>query len=184
MKLRANLVKSAPTVFVILMIAFYRLLPHPWNFTPVCATAIFAGIYLNKRLAILLPILSMFIADLFLGLDWLQTPLVYVSIVLSSMIGSWVGSHRETVAKFALGILGGTVLSAVLFFIITNFAAWITLEYTKDLAGLAQCYVLAIPFFKNTLAGDLFYITIFVLVYEGVHRWASSRVDVAAVHAK
>ncbi len=160
-----------PTVFAVILIAFCRLLPHPWNFVPVSASAIFGGMYLGRLWAFVLPISSMLIADVFLGFSFTDMPFVYGSIALSVLIGIWIGSKRERKGVFAASVLSGTLFSSVLFYIITNFGAWLTLnEYSKDLNGLMQSYVMAIPFFKNTLAGDLFFVSIFVAAYETVAR--------------
>jgi hypothetical protein len=74
--------------------------------------------------------------------------------------------------RFALRTGAGTIASSVVFFVLTNFAVWISSGmYTLDLAGLVTCYVRAIPFFGNTLAGDLIFITCFVAAVEGIRRW-------------
>lgn len=156
-----------PLFFAILMIALCRLLPHPWNFVPVSASAIFGGIYLNKKWAFILPIASMIIADMVLGFSLTDIPFVYGSILLSAGIGIWISSKRENKPVFAFSVLFGTLSSSVIFYLITNFGAWLTLSmYTKDFNGLIQSYVMALPFFKNSVAGDLFFISVFVTAYE------------------
>ncbi|NUM81556.1 hypothetical protein HUU42_12185 [bacterium] len=174
-----------PTVFVVLLIAFYRLLPHPWNFTPVCATAIFGGMYLNKKYAIALPLLSMIVADSVLGMDWIVTPVIYACIASSALIGSWIKNERSHTSKFIVRTLGGTIASAVIFFVFTNFATWLAYDtYTKDMTGLIQCYVMAIPFFRNTLAGDVLFISVFVAIYEWMNRAIAARMKPATVGTK
>lgn len=174
-----------PTAVVVLMVAFYRLLPHPWNFTPVCATAIFGGIYLNKKYAIALPLLSMIVADTILGFDWIVTPVIYACIASSALIGSWIKNERGHTAKFIIRTLGGTLASAVIFFIFTNFATWLAYDtYTKDMNGLIQCYVMAIPFFRNTLGGDMLFISVFVAIYEMLSRAIAARLKPATVRTK
>ncbi len=166
---KEKLLKLLPMVVAILLISTYRILPHPWNFAPVCAMAIFGGMYLNRTLAILLPIASMAVADLFLGMHWLVTPVIYGSIALSAVIGMWVGNDISNKVKFGGKVVSGTLASSVLFFVLTNLATWVTLDiYSKDMAGLIACFVMAIPFFNNALLGDMFFIATFVLVYEGI----------------
>jgi hypothetical protein len=164
---RERITDAMPTAFVIMMIAICRLLPHPWNFAPVSASAIFGGIYLNKKWAFILPIASMLIADTVLGFSLADMPFVYGSILLAAAIGLWIGSKRENKTAFTLSVISGTVSSSVIFYLITNFGSWLTLDmYTKDLSGLLQSYVMAIPFFQNSIAGDLFFISVFVIGYE------------------
>ena len=123
-----------------------RFLPHPPNFAPITGIALFTGFnFTNKRLALFIPLFCMLITDLFLGFHSL-VPIIYSCFILISFIGFKAKS---------LSLL--TVIGASFsFFIISNLGVWY-LSYPKDLNGLISCFVLAIPFFFNSLAGDLFY---------------------------
>ena len=123
-----------------------RLLPHPPNVAPITAIALFGGCYIkDKNLALALPLLCMFITDLFLGFHMIM-PFVYISFMCISYIG--IGSKK---------INNGTILgSSLLFFLVTNLGVWY-LGYPNTLAGLVSCYTLALPFFVNTIIGDLFF---------------------------
>lgn len=131
-----------------------RLLPHPANFAPIGAIAIFGGLYLPKRWAIILPMLAMFVSDIFIGFyTWQIMVAVYGSFAIVGLIGLLVRKNKKTAT-----VIGGTILGSILFFLITNFAVWeFGNMYTHTFAGLIQCYTMAIPFFKNTILGDLFY---------------------------
>ncbi len=136
----------------------------PPNFAPIAAMALFGGYYLPRRQAFIIPLLAMFISDLFIGFYNPATMVsVYGSFVLVTLIGIYAKTHKGWGY-----IAGGTVLGSFLFYLITNFAVWIDpgTSYTKDLTGLINCYVSAIPFYKYTLAGDLFYSAFFFLSYE------------------
>ncbi len=145
---------------------FSRILPHPANFAPIGAMALFGGTYMKKRQALILPLLAMFISDFVIGFDSIPMRLaVYGSFLLSVFIGFWIKNHKN----FG-GIFAATILSSVLFFIITNLTVWLGGGmYTKNITGLIQCYTLAIPFFRNTVFGDLFYTSVFFGSYELVH---------------
>jgi len=150
-------------VILIFIGAALRLLPHPPNFTSISAIALFGGVYLSKRLALILPILSLLISDIFLGF---YTPLlmlaVYLSFILVVILGFWLKKQKKWYT-----ILGSSILGSILFFVITNFAVWVfTNWYPGTISGLIECYIRAIPFFKNSLMGDLFYVTIFFGIYE------------------
>ncbi len=136
---------------MILLAALSRLLPHPPNFTPIEAIGLFAGAYLaDRRMAFLVPLLAMGISDLVLGLHS-GMAVIYALIALTVWLGLRMGPHPR-----ALKILGFGSLSAVIFFVVSNFAVWAGgggVYYTHDLAGLTACYVAAIPFFANSLAG-------------------------------
>jgi len=140
-----------------------RLMPHPWNFTPIGAIALFSGFYFGKRYAFALPILAMLSSDIFLGFySWKLMILVYGSLLLYVALGFWLKKHKKWYT-----VLGSSLLCSVLFFLITNFAVWaFTPWYPKIFSGLIQCYIMAIPFFRNTLLGDLFYVTTFFGAYE------------------
>ena len=144
---------------IIVIAAALRIAPHPWNFTPVGAMALFSGaIIKDRRLAFAFPLLALFAGDLFVGFYKLGVMfLVYASFLLSVWIGRFLQGRRTV-----LGISAGTLLGSAQFFLITNFAAWWLLNsYPKTPAGLAACYVAGLPLFWNTLAGDAFYAALF-----------------------
>ena len=147
---------------LILAAAFTRLIPHYPNFTAVGAIALFGGVYLqNRKLAFVVPFIAMLITDLIIGFHHTMWA-VYLSFGLIVLIGMQVSKNRKVP-----NILIGAISSSVLFFVITNFAQWISDPfYAKTFAGLAQCYTMAIPFFSNTVFGDLFYVAVLFGVYE------------------
>ncbi len=153
-------------VLLILFAAFSRLIPHPANFTPIAAIALFSGVYLKKRYFLIIPVAAMLLSDIFLGFHstmiW-----VYGSFALIALIGLWLKSHKK-----AGYIFGTTLVSSVIFFIVTNFGVWLSGYYGYSFNGLIECYVMAIPFFKNTVAGDLFYVAAMFGIYELVVRYA------------
>ena len=133
--------------------AALRLVPHPPNFSPIDAMALFSGAYLGRRwLAFVAPIAALLLSDLVLGFYagmWVQ----YLTVALVVLLGS-----RALRRVSVLRVGGAAVASAVLFFLLTNFGVWaMSGMYPLTASGLAACYVAAIPFFQNTLAGDLFY---------------------------
>lgn len=156
------------------MIAFaviYRLAVHfsagalPWNFTPVEAMALFGGAYFaDRRLGVVVPLMAMIAADCVIAFtlpatwvrDWLGTlPFVYGCIALTA-VGGFALRKKISAPK----VLFGALTSAVLFFLVTNFATWLTARPGAGAActsTLAACYVAGIPFFKGTLYGTLFW---------------------------
>lgn len=141
--------------------AAMRLLPHPPNFTPVAAIALFGGAHFSsRRAALAMPLVAMFLSDLVLGFfvydfGWFHRSMsvVYACFVLTVCLGVAIRKRRTPLA-----VTGAALTGSVLFFIVTNFAVWLRGSlYPKTLEGLATCYVAAIPFFRNTLAGDAFY---------------------------
>jgi len=141
----------------ILAAAALRLVPHPPNFTPIGAMALFSGAYLGRRgaVALVAPLGALFLSDLVLGF-YRGMPTVYFSVALVVIIG-WLALRR--VSPIRVG--GAAIASSVLFFVLTNFGTWLSSGfYPLTLAGLEACYVAAIPFFQNTVAGDLFYAAI------------------------
>lgn len=140
-------------LFAILAAAALRLVPHPPNFTPIAAMALFSGAYVGSRsLAFLAPLAALMLSDLVLGF-YPEAIFVYVSVAATVLIGR-VLAKRRTV----LGVGAAAIAGSLLFFLVTNFGVWLLMNYyPKTLAGLAACYVAAIPFLQNTLAGDLFF---------------------------
>jgi len=140
----------------IVVAAALRLVPHPPNFTPIGAMALFSGAYLGRKaLAFAAPLGALLLSDLVLGFYHGQAT-VYFSVALIVMLGMVALSRVSP-----LRVAGAAVLSSVLFFLITNFGMWLFSGfYPRTMLGLEACYVAAIPFFQNTIAGDLFYATL------------------------
>jgi hypothetical protein len=142
---------------MVLVVAAIRLAPHPLNFAPIGALALFGGAYFSsKRQALIVPLLSLIIGDAITGFHPL-IPFVYASFLVSVAIGFWLRRKRS-----ATRIGAATLAGAIQFFLVTNFAVWATSigSYPKSAAGLAACYIAGIPLFWNTLAGDAFYATL------------------------
>ncbi len=138
---------------MILIAAFTRLIPHPPNFTAIGAMALFGGAYFSKKnLAFIVPLTAMFLSDIIIGFHPGMYA-VYLSFILIVMIGMTLRDKKKIGNIFL-----ASVSAAVLFFIITNFALWLTGSlYPKTTIGLAACFTAAIPFFHYTLLGDLFF---------------------------
>lgn len=153
--------KLVPIFFLIFGL-FARFLPHPANFAPIAAMALFSARYLPKKYAFILPLGIMFISDLFLGFYGPTMFFVYGSFILAGIIG--LISRHKKVSSF---IPFASLSSSLIFFLVTNFGVWLTTTmYAKNLFGLQSCFIAAIPFFRNTLLSDLFYTTLFVGGYE------------------
>lgn len=149
-------------LFFILFGVLARFLPHPANFAPIAAIAIFSARYLPKKYAFILPISIMLISDLFFGFYGVEMLFVYGSFVLASLIS--LLNKNQKISSF---IPFASISSSILFFFVTNFGVWLTTTmYSKNLAGLQSCFIAAIPFFRNTLLSDFFYTTIFICGYE------------------
>jgi hypothetical protein len=149
----AWLLRSAVIATMIALAAILRVSPHPWNLTPIGAIALFSGaMFRNRWIALLLPLASLFVGDVFVGFHKLML-IVYASFALSVAIGRWLRENRSVQR------IGGAVfLGAAQFFAITNFAMWaLGGYYPKTAAGLATCFVAGGPFFWNTLGGDALY---------------------------
>jgi len=149
----ALLLRGVVIVTLIVLAAVLRIVPHPWNLTPVGAMALFSGaMFRNRWIAFLLPLASLFVGDVFVGFHKLMF-VVYASFAISVAIGRWLAENRS-VAR-----IGGAVfLGALQFFVVTNFAVWaVGGFYPKTATGLANCFAAGVPFFWNTLAGDALY---------------------------
>ncbi len=138
-------------VLIIFALAAFRLLPHLPNVSPVAAMALFGGAYFaDKRMALMVPFLALFLSDLILGLHNTMV-FVYAGFALTVVIGMWLQT-RVTLINTVAAI----VVSSLGFFLLTNFGAWLLSGiYTQDMNGLLQAYVAAIPFFQNSMTGNL-----------------------------
>ena len=160
-KLTENKKGFVLAIVVILVLSLTRLMPHPWNFSPMLAVGVFSGFYLRQfYLSLFVIIFSMFIGDLFLGF---HNTMFFTYIALAVAVAIGLSIKRFKFKE----VLYSSLASSVCFFIITNFGAWLTLEmYVKNFSGLMQSYVMAIPFFHNTLISTFLYLFLFKLVFD------------------
>jgi len=146
---------------LIILAAVTRLLPHPFNFTAVGAMALFAGSsFRNSIAAFVVPLFAMLVTDSIIGFHnsmWA----VYLSFGLIVLLGMTL-KNRKSIS----GIIGRSLAGSALFFLITNFAVWLSsVIYPQSFSGLMSCYLAAIPFLENsagslalnTVMGDLFF---------------------------
>jgi hypothetical protein len=135
--------------FIIILIGIAilsRLIPHPPNFTPITAIALFSTIHFkNKILTYLIPIIGLFISDLILGLS-----MINLFVYLSFITITFIGYKFQKINNYSI------LLSSTTFFIVSNFGVWI-LGYPKTIESFILCYYMALPFFVYTILGDLFY---------------------------
>ena len=143
----------------VLAAAIARLLPHPPNVTPIAAMALFAGAYLtNRRVAFAFPLAAMLLSDVALGYFIYggkallhSQPIVYACMLCTVAIGMLISNRRSPVQ-----IGSATLASSIFFYVVTNFAVWAGGHlYPHTAAGLVACYVAAIPFFRNSVIGDM-----------------------------
>ena len=150
-------------LYISIILALGRLIPHPPNFTPILAAAIFAPYIINNKwVSIAVPLTAMLIADLFIGFHsyilW-----VYGAIALSTLFSFALKKFGRMYIQ--LGIMA--VLSSLIFFVITNFAVWLVWDfYPKTFDGLILCYAAGLPFLRNTLMSTILYTGFFVLLID------------------
>ncbi|MBX4191343.1 MAG: hypothetical protein KW804_00910 [Candidatus Doudnabacteria bacterium] len=150
--------------FLIFLGATLRVLPHPANFAPIAAIALFGAVYIkDKRIALALPLAAMIMSDVFIGFDSLTSRLVVYSVFLATgLIGLWIREHKNTFT-----VIGGSLVGSTLFYLITNLVLLYEPKmYLHTLAGQIQSYTNALPFFRYTLLGDIFYVVVFFGLYE------------------
>ena len=158
-------------ITLILILALFRLIPHPPNFTPIIAVAILSGYFFkNLYFSFLVLIVSMIIADFFIGF-YDNMFVVYLSLMLISFTFYRIGSKLNYKNLFLFSLCG-----SLIFFVITNFGVWALGNlYEKNLSGLLECYILAIPFFGNTFLSTLIFAYPAAFFYKSLTARASSR---------
>lgn len=181
-----NNIKTKSGLFFVISViiagALFRFIPHWPNFTPIAAMALFGGAYLGrKHLAFIIPFAAMFLSDLVLGLHkdmWA----VYVAFGITVFLGTLI---RNNVRIFS--VVTASIASSVIFFLLTNFASWLSSPfYPQTASGLMQCYIAGLAFFNNgsygisfflnEIAGALFYNGLFF----GIYAFAKQRFPVIA----
>ena len=154
---------------VLLIIIFgiiCRLIPHPPNFSPVTAIALFGGLnFSDKRIAFSIPLIVLFLSDLILGISMINL-FVYTGFLTIVFLGTKIKSIK----------FGNIILSSFIFFLISNFGVWI-IGYPKNIEGLILCYTMAIPFFGYSIAGDLFFGYLFKFSFGKITSILRSRIN-------
>ena len=164
---------------LILLAAIARILPHPHNVTPIGGMALFGAAYFGRKyMALLVPFLALWLSNLFLdnviysayydGFVWFSQPAVFVSFLLIVGLG-WLTLKKIN----PLRLFGASLGASVLFFLVSNLGVWLQGGiYPMSFSGLMMCYGAGLPFFRNTLLGDL----LFVSVLFGAFEWLQYRI--------
>lgn len=162
---------------LIILAALSRLLPHPHNFTPIAAIGLFGAATFDRRWLMLgVPFAALFLSDLLLnnvvysqyyeGFAWFTSGWIYLAFALVILLGRTLLHQRVSIKNVATASLSASVL----FFLVSNFSTWAeTNLYPKTFDGLMLCYAAGLPFFGNTVLGDLF----FSAVLFGGYAWAT-----------
>lgn len=167
-------IKYVPITLIIIGI-LSRILPHPPNFVPITGIALFAGVYLSRKNAFIIPLVTYLISDAILGFYGWSMIFVYLGLILQIMIGInkfW----KDEINRWLIGV--GALLASIAFFIVSNFGSWLSLPqyYSRDFQGIVDCYVAALPFFRNSLVSDIIYTMILFGGYELVRRFVKNRI--------
>jgi len=142
----------------VLIAIIMRVIPHPWNVTPIGAMFLFSGATFKRRLdSLLVPLAALIISDyavihiLYGGrFSWIN-PYTWTGFLLVGLIG-WILRNRISYTSIIAGSLAGSVV----FFLVSNFGVWMGGKlYPMTSSGLAACYIAGLPFFRNTVIGDL-----------------------------
>lgn len=141
-----------------------RFVPHIPNATPVAAIALFGGVYLNRKQAIIIPLILMMVSDLFIGTHDVMF-YTWGGFILIGFIGLFVKKHKN-IASIAFS----SAISSILFYIVTNFGVWAVGWYPHTMKGLIDSYVLGLPFLRIFLVSTLAYTAVFFGTYELIAR--------------
>ena len=147
-------------LILIVLGLFLRIAPHAPNFTPVAAIALFAGAHLNKKYAILIPLALMVISDLIIGMHNVAL-FTWGSFALTAGLGMLLKNNKSPIKVVSMSLI-----SAVLFYAVSNFGVWAMGWYPPTFKGLATCYVMGLPFLRNFTAATLYYSAAFFALYE------------------
>lgn len=158
---------------MIIAAVIFRIIPHPFNITPLIGIALFSGAKIeNKKLSILIPVITFLLSDVLLSYinnySFYHSTILftYGSILLIVLLGRYLQNQSFNIVKTT----GFTLLSSLLFFVISNFGVWLFGNmYSMNLEGLINCYVMAIPFNRFTWLGDLVFTFVLFEVYEIVN---------------
>ncbi|MDE3180317.1 MAG: hypothetical protein KGM47_11750 [Acidobacteriota bacterium] len=140
----------------------FRILPHPWNATPIAAMFLFSGaVFKRKSLSLLVPLAALLVSDyavdllIYRGAYHWFSPVTWMGFLMIGLLG-WTLRGRLSGKLNWLRIGGASVAGSTLFFLFTNFGVWAAWSmYPRTSAGLTACYAAGVPFYMNDLIGDL-----------------------------
>ena len=169
--MKNNLILS---ISLILIAVVSRLIPHAWNFTAMGAVAVTAGFLIsNRTVATATVLISLLISDALIGLQngvgFHNTMLtVYLGYVAMLFIGYVMAAKSESISKKSIfNVASSSLIGSLLFFIISNLGVWFEGQlYPVTQAGLINCFVMAVPFFKNELLSNLILAPILFLSFK------------------
>lgn len=148
------------TLGLIVLAAWTRLIPHAPNFTAIGAMAVFAGAKIkSKKLALILPLASLFLSDLVLGLHstllWVYLGFILVTITTNSLQTNW------------LSVTSRSIQSSLIFFLVSNLGVFVSTNlYPQTMTGFIQCFTMAIPFAFNQFLADMIFISLALVIFE------------------
>ncbi len=137
-----------------------RLVPHAPNFTPVAAIALFGGAYLKRKYALLVPLLLMIASDLVIGLHDVVF-FTWGSFILITLLGIQLKKQRSILRTAVMSLV-----SSILFYLVTNFGVWLMGWYPLTFNGLITSYVMGLPFLRDFTLATVIYAAIFFGSYE------------------
>jgi hypothetical protein len=151
--------RNSTIMMFILGAALTRWIPHPPNATAIGAMALFAGFQSTSLLvALALPLAALFLGDLMMGF---HETMMFTYLGFGLVVGLSYFSKRilqQSFVKKGLSVISMALLGSLIFFVVSNVGVWLTSSmYTHDLKGLAECFVMALPFLDNQVVGDLVY---------------------------
>jgi len=141
-----------------------RFAPHAPNFTPVAAIALFGAVYLNRKYALIIPLLLMIASDIFIGMHNVVF-FTWGGFILITLLGFWLKKNKS-ISR----IIASSLASALLFFIVSNFGVWVMGWYPHTLKGLVNCYIMGLPFLRNFTLATLCFVALFFGAYELIAR--------------
>ena len=169
---KENIIKLSIVVLLIVFAVYSRLQPHPANFAPIAALALFGGAILPRKWALILPLGAMVISDLIIGLH----PLIFFTWGSFMLIAFMSNKYMKRINPLTVGV--ASLSASIFFFIVSNFGVWLEGRlYSYTIEGLISCYYNAVPFFRNTLLGDLFYSTVLFGAYAIALKFALFKKD-------
>ena len=159
--MKSNNKQFGVIALLILLATLSRLIEHPLNFVPISAIILFGTAHFKEKWQVfLIPLFATLISDILIS-GWYFNIWIYTSYFLILLFGVKLYSKEISISN----MLGGTVGASLIFFIISNFGAWLSM-YPFNFDGLLSCYINAIPFYHNTLGSNLFYAAILFGSYD------------------
>lgn len=166
---KSLLKKISLTVALIVLAVSWRVINHRLQLAPnlelVTVASVLAAVIIGWKSALVVPITSMVFSDLIIGNSsiFIYTWGSFVVIGLGALLLRKLNQKPKSQILYSAAF---AITSSFLFFAVTNFGVWAQGWYPATWAGLSNCFIMAIPFYRTMLIGNMILVPTAISIWQ------------------